>query len=149
MPAFHAAVPMNRAVKLQHLLAARRLMQAVDILGDDRLALASALQLRQRQMGGVGLCLRIEHHPAVKIPEFIRVSDKVFMREHFFIAAAPGGVVNALMGAAEIRDAAGGRHARPAEKYDIPRLRDPLPECFRFFGHYVFPLSEKKIKKKR
>ena len=144
-PALHAAVAVDGAVQLQHLFTARRLMQSVDILGNDRLALAPAFQLRQRQMGGVGLRVRVEHHPAVEIPKFVGVSDKIFMRKHLLIAAAAGGIVNALMGAAKIRDAAGGGDPRAAEKDDVSCLRDPLAQDFRFLGHSASPLSDETI----
>ncbi|MNJ05711.1 hypothetical protein D3C73_1672190 [compost metagenome] len=45
--AIHTMVAVNGTMQLKYLLAAGKLMQAVDILRDDRLKLALALQFRQ------------------------------------------------------------------------------------------------------
>ena len=52
--AAHAVAAVDAAMQLEHIFAPGRLMQAVDILRDDRLQLALALQLRQAQVGAVG-----------------------------------------------------------------------------------------------
>ena len=55
LPQRDAVAAVDAAVQLEHVLAPGRLMQAVDILRDDCLELALTLQLRQTQVGAVGL----------------------------------------------------------------------------------------------
>ena len=50
-----AVVAQGAAVQLVHGFAARRLMQAVDVLGDHRTQLALLFQLCQPQMSGIRL----------------------------------------------------------------------------------------------
>ena len=66
---------------LVHGFAARRLMQAVNVLGDHCPQLALLLQLCQPQMGGVGLCTLYDQLVAVKTVKFLRFfSQKVWLR---------------------------------------------------------------------
>ena len=64
----------HRSVQLQHLFAACCLVQPVDILGNDRFQLSFLLQLRQRQMRPVRLCIREQHLIAVKPVKFLWLS---------------------------------------------------------------------------
>ena len=68
-----AVVAQGAAVQLVHRFAARRLMQAVNVLGDHGPQLALLLQLGQPQMGGVGLCPLYDQLIAVKTVKFLRV----------------------------------------------------------------------------
>ena len=63
---------MHGAVQLQHLPAARRLMQPVDILRQHTVQLSGSLQPGQRDMRGIGPGIGIEHHVFVERPELVR-----------------------------------------------------------------------------
>ena len=67
---------MNGAVELQHIFAARHLVQAVDVLGNDGGEDMNLFQLRQLFMGGVWLCGQAEHLFPVKAEELLRVPFK-------------------------------------------------------------------------
>ena len=54
--AARAVVAQGAAVELKHVFGSRRLVQAVDVLGDDRFQLALFFQPGQPQVGRVGLC---------------------------------------------------------------------------------------------
>ena len=72
-PALNAVVPMNRSMKFQHVPAARRLVQAVDVLRDDRLEPAVLFQSRQSPVRRVGNRVGIDHVMAVKVIEKFRL----------------------------------------------------------------------------
>ena len=69
-------------MELIHHLAARHLVQPVDILGNHRLELARPLQLGQLLVGGVGLGVQAEHLVPVKPVEIPGVSHKIGMAEN-------------------------------------------------------------------
>lgn len=101
-------------MQLEHILAPGRLMQAVDILRDDRLQLALALQLRQAQVGAVG--------PGPVNDELVTVEFVVLLRMRHEEGVAQdrlGRIIIFLViqavHTAEIRDAALGRDAGTAE----------------------------------
>ena len=98
-------------------------MQAVDVLRDDRGQLALLLQLRELVMRAVGLGVQGDHALAVKVVELLRVGLKETMPEHLLGRVFEVLVVKSVF-AAEIRDAAGGRHARAAEKDDAAGAAD-------------------------
>ena len=66
-------VAVHAAVQLQHVFAARRLVQAVDVLRHHGAQLARLLPPRKGQVRGARLCVRIEHFIAVKAEEFLRL----------------------------------------------------------------------------
>ena len=112
-------------MQLKHIFAPGRLVQAVDILRDDRLQLALALQLRQAQVGAVG--------PGPVNDELVTVEFVVLLRMRHEEGVAQdrlGRIIIFLViqaiHTAEIRDAALGRDAGTAEKHDPVAAVDPL-----------------------
>ena len=69
--ALDAVVAQGAAVELVHRLGACRLMEAVDVLGDDGFQLALPLELRQTQMRRVGLCSLDDELIAVEAVELL------------------------------------------------------------------------------
>ena len=112
---FFAVIAQHASVKLQNLPAPRHLMKAVDILGDNRSQLTRPLQLRQLQMGGVGLGVQAEHLAAVKAEELLRVRLVEAVAEDGFRWIVVLLVVEPV-GAAEIRNAALGAYSAPPKK---------------------------------
>ena len=104
-------------MQLIHGLAARGLVQAVDVLGHDGPAFALALQSCQTQVGRVGLCPMDDELLAVEVKKLRGVG----LVERCGRSIVSGGYLKKLLviqavHAAEIGDAALGRDARPAEK---------------------------------
>ena len=107
LAALLAGIAVDAAVQLVYPLAARLLMQAVDVLGDDRRQLAHLLELCQRDVRRVGLCVRVDHLVKIVLKKLLGVAHKEGVAEHrlgrigvlFLLLAA----VQALV-AAEIRD---------------------------------------------
>ena len=114
--------------------AARRLVEPIDVLGHHGLELARLLQLRQLQMGSIGFGVRKEHLVVVEAVELLRILLEEGVAQNGLRGILVLLVVQAVH-AAEIRDAALGRYARPAEKDDILTLVDPLLELFQFLIH--------------
>lgn len=116
LAAARAIVAQNAAVKLQNVFTARRLMQAVYVLGYYRFQLARRLQPRKIYMRGIGLRPEIEHFVAVKFKKFLCTVGEKGVR-HYLL-----GRVGVFLGIqpvlrAEVGYAALGAHPRPAEKY--------------------------------
>ena len=114
--------------------AARRLVEPIDVLGHHGLELARLLQLRQLQMGSIGLGVGKEHLVVVEAVELLRILLEEGVAQNGLRGILVLLVVQAVH-AAEIRDAALGGHARPAEKDDILTLVDPFLELFQFLIH--------------
>ena len=102
-------------MQLIHGLAARGLVQAVDVLGHDGPAFALALQRRQTQVGRVGLCPVDDELLAVEVKKFCGMGLVEGVGEHRLGRVLEFLVVQPVH-RAEIGDAALGRDARPAEK---------------------------------
>ena len=141
--AARAVSAQDAPVQLEHVFAPRRLVQPVDVLRDQGAQLAFALQLRQAQVRPVGL--RAVHHQlrVVEAVILLRVAVKERPREDGLRRIVPLLVVEPVH-AAEIRYAALGGHAGPAEKDDVVALRDPLAELFDFCVH--LPRLREKIR---
>ena len=120
-----AVVAQGAAVQLQHVFAARRLMQPVDVLGDHRLQPALSLKSGQTQMGGVGPGVLHDQLGPVKSVEFLRIRFKKAAADDLFRRVLPLLVVQTVH-AAEIRDAALGAHPRAPEKHNIVALCDQI-----------------------
>ena len=60
-PARLTVIPVYGSVELVHLFTACQLVQAVDILGNDRRQLSLLFQFCQSQMGVVGLNVQYQH----------------------------------------------------------------------------------------
>ena len=116
---------MHRAVKLQHVFAARRLMEAVDVLGDDGGEPARLLQLGQLFVGGVGLHPGDQQFFLVKPVKLGRIAHEKGVAQDGFGGIAPLLVVQAVH-TAEIGHARFGADARAPEKDDGARLVDEL-----------------------
>ena len=69
--ALDAVVAQGAAVELVHRPGACRLMEAVDVLGDDGFQLALPLELCQTQMRRVGLCSLDDELIAVEAVELL------------------------------------------------------------------------------
>ena len=105
-------------MKLQNRLAARRLVQAVDVLGDDGAEFSRLFQLGQLFVRGIGFCICKKHFVTVKPIKFSGVSAVEGMTQDGF-----GGIIILLMiqtvHTPEIRDAALGGDACAAEKNNV------------------------------
>ena len=66
-------IPMYTAVKLQHLPASRHLVEAVNVLGNDRLKLPPLLQPGQGLVGLVWDSIGKQHPVLIKSVEFLRI----------------------------------------------------------------------------
>ena len=116
--AVHAEVAMNAAVQFQDVLAARFLVQAVDVLGDDGFQFARFFQFGQFDVGHVRLSVEGQHLVAVEAVEFFRVIHKERMAEDRFGRVFIVLVVQTVS-AAEIGDAAFRRDAGASEEDDV------------------------------
>ena len=72
-PTIQAAVAVHRPMQLNDLTGPRLLVQAVNILGNDRRKFPSLLQSNQRTMTGIGPGLRMDKVGAIEIEEFPRM----------------------------------------------------------------------------
>ena len=129
LPAGEAGVPVLAAVKLQHVPAARHLVEAVNVLGDDGPQLALPLQLGQGVVGAVGLGVGVEHHAPEEVVKLRCVADEIPVGEHLLVGEALLFLLVQAVGAAEIRDAAGGGDARPAQEHRALALLHPLAQA--------------------
>ncbi|MNC71814.1 hypothetical protein D3C75_1227750 [compost metagenome] len=75
-------IAVNRAVQLEDGAAAGLLMETIDILGDDRLQPALALQLRKQPVGTVRYGLRVEHFTGIEIKKNVRRGHKKTAAQH-------------------------------------------------------------------
>ena len=112
-------------MELVNGLGASRLMQAVDVLGDDRFQPALPFQLCQPQVGRVGLCPMDDELLAVEVKKFCGVGLVEGVGEHRLGRVLEFLVVQPVH-RAEIGDAALGRDAGAAEKHDPVAAVDPL-----------------------
>ena len=71
-------------MQFQHFFAAGQLVQAVDVLGDDRFQLSGLLQLRQLEVGRVGPGRRENHFFLVEIIKLGGVAAIKRMAQHRF-----------------------------------------------------------------
>ena len=115
--ALQAAVAVDGAVELQHGFAARSLMKAVDVLGDDGGEFTGFFKLGEEEMCRVGLCLQGEHLVAVEAIEFLRVLAEKGGGQDGFRGIVVLLIVQAVH-AAEVGDAGFGAHPRAAEEQD-------------------------------
>ena len=129
LPALGAVVPMDAPVELQHVPAARGLVEAVDVLGDDGGELAVLLQLRQGLVGLVGFRVRVQEELLIIIVEDLRVPpEEVVAQQHLRGVAVGGlGLVDAVR-AAKVGDAAFRGQARPAQKGDAATVFNDLSQ---------------------
>ena len=111
-----------------HHLAARRLVQTVDVLGHHGLALALALQFGQPQMGGIRLGPVDDELLAVEVKKLRGVGLVEGVGEHRLGRVLEFLVVQPVH-RAEIGDAALGRNARPAEKYKAAGIPQNFFQC--------------------
>ena len=126
---FFAKISVDTAVKLINGAAARLLVEAVDVLGDDGAELSLVLPLGQLQMGGVGLRVGAEHLGVVEAEKLLRVGLVKGVAQNHLRGILPLLVVQPP-GGAEIRDAGLRRDTRAAEKDDVV---GPVNERFQLF----------------
>ena len=117
-------VAVHAAVQLQHVFAARRLVQAVNVLRDDGFQLTGLLQPRKGKVRRVRLRLRVQHFVAVKAEELLRPAFEKIVGQNFLRRPAVFLVIQPVR-AAEIRDAGLRGHTGSAEKDDIVTCFDP------------------------
>ncbi len=122
-PAVLTVIPQHRAVEFQDGSASRRLVEPVNILGDDRPELSLLFQPGQFLVGCVGLCVQKEHFTAVKTVKFSRVLAVETVAQDGLRRIVVLLVVQAVH-ASEVRNTALRGHACPAEKHDIVMLLD-------------------------
>ena len=66
-------IAMHRSVQLHYTFTSRLLMQSINILCDDRCQLSCPFQFCQFYVGGIGLCIQLEHFCPVKIEKLFRM----------------------------------------------------------------------------
>lgn len=118
---------MHAAVQFQHPARAGGLVQAVDVLGDDRGQSALALPVRNRAVPGVRPRVRVEQMGPVVVEEVGRMGDEEAVTEDFLGGEPEAGrpVVQPRAGP-EVRDTALGGHPGTAEEHDAAAARhDP------------------------
>ena len=112
-------------MELQHFLAARLLMEPVDVLGQHRPELACRFQLRQLQVADVGFGVQGQHFVPVEPIELLGIADKIAVGDDGLRRFVVALIVETIL-AAEIGYAALGRHPSAAEKDDVAALVHPL-----------------------
>ena len=129
-----AVAAQDASVKLQHLFAARGLMQTVNILSDDGSELSRLFKLRKLQVRRVGLNSVDNELFPMKAVVLLWVFNKESMAEDGLGRILPLLVVQAV-DTAEIGDTALRAHARAAEEHDIVALINPLFKLHYFIVH--------------
>jgi len=81
-PTIQAAVAVHRPMQLNDLTGPRLLVQAVNILGNDRRKFPSLLQGNQRTMTSIGPGLRMDEVGAVEVEELRRMLNQTAVTEH-------------------------------------------------------------------
>ena len=104
--------------------AARLLMQAIDVLGDDRLQLSRLLQSGQRDVRRIRRRIRIKHFIAVEAVEFLRILQEKRMTDDGFRRNLVFLMLEAVR-TPEIRNAAFGGYSGSPEKYNTAARVDP------------------------
>ena len=92
-------------MQLQHIFAARGLMQAVDVLRDDSRQLSFRLQMRQGFMRRIRARVGREHFLPVKCKELLRALHEKGMADNCFRRITPFLSVKSIR-AAKVRNAA-------------------------------------------
>ena len=123
-----------------HALAARRLMEPVDILGHHREQFALALPFGELQMRLVGLCGKAEHLVAVKAVELLGVSHEEGVAEYLLGRIIVLLVIQSVRGA-KVGYAALGGYPRASEKHYPMRVFDDLPELFDVSHYRSLPMT--------
>ena len=116
-------------MKFQHLFAPRRLVQPVDILGNDRFQLPFLFPLRQLIMRLIGRSFKTNQFIPVKPVEFFRFIPIKGMAQYRFRRIIIFLVIQAVH-ASEIRYPALRGHPGPTEKYNIIAACYPLFQLF-------------------
>ena len=106
---------MYRAVQFKDIVSACRLMQAVDILCNNRNQFAGTFKFRKLIMSCIGLCMESKHFVAVKIIKILCIIAKKRMAE-YFLGRKIIFLIIQTVGASEIGYSAFGRNAGAAEK---------------------------------
>ena len=129
-------------MELVHGLAPRRLVEAVDVLGHHRVQLPRRLQLRQLQVGGVGLGVGKEHLVAVEAVELLRIFLEKGVAQNGLRRVLVLLVVQPVH-AAEVGDSGLRAYPRAAEEHNVTTLTDPVLELLLLLIHgKSFPLLE-------
>jgi hypothetical protein len=121
-------------VQFQHVPAAGRLVQAVDVLRNDGLQLAAAFERRKRCVRLVRLCVQIKHFGSVEIVKRLRMRIKEVAAQNRFGRVGVLRIIQAAR-ASEVRYAACGRNAGAAQKNDIGAFVDHFLKSFNIFFH--------------
>ena len=115
--AFLAVVAVNGAMQLVYALAARFLVQAVNVLSHDRRQLPRLLQLCQLTVGCVWLRVQTQHLFTVEIKKLRRVPHIKAVAQHFLRRIAERLVIQAVY-TAKIGNPAFCGYSRSAEKHN-------------------------------
>ena len=99
-------------------------MQSVNILSDYGFQMPFLLQLRQRQMSRIGLCLRIQHPVFIKTVKLLRIAHIKAVADNRLRRIVIFHIVQTIS-AAEIRYITFGRNTRSSEKYHITAVLHP------------------------
>lgn len=116
-------------MQFQHRFAACLLVQAVDILRDDRRQTTAGFQLRQKAMRVVRLRVQGEHFRAVEAVKLLRMARKKGVGQNFLWRIGELLMIQSVL-RAEIGNAALRRNTRAAEKHDAAALINPLLQFF-------------------
>ena len=141
LPAAGAVIAEDRTVQLQNLFAAGFLVQAVDILRDDRLQLPRLLQLGQFPVSRVRLRVQGQHLILVETVEFFRFPHKKCMADDRLRRIVILHMIQTVL-APEIRNSALRRDARAAEKDDIIASVNNLLQFLNLCSIHTDPPSE-------
>ncbi len=130
--AVQADQPLRIAVELDHVAAARDLVQVVDVLGDDRLDPAGSFQGGDAEMGGVGpgRSEKIVEDLLDLQPGFLGLIQEIADLDEAGVHPAPQAA-----GAAEGGDAAFDRNAGAAEHGDVAGARQQTSRLSDEGGH--------------
>ena len=133
----HAEVAQHAAVQFEHVLAARFLMEAVDVLRHHGGQRARLLEFGQLAMRAVRLRVERQHAVAVEVEERAGVGVEEAAADHLLGRIGVLLRVQAVR-AAEIGDAALGGHACAAEEHQAARRRVGHPAAERFDSAHGF-----------
>ena len=132
--ALHAEIAMHAAMELQHVFAAGRLVQPVDVLRNYGAQRTLCLKLRKAPMRCIRFGIQRDHLVAVILEKRLGVAvekstrDNLLRRQLVFLRIE-------TIGAAKVGDAAFGGHACAAEKHHATRCTfiNPFIQKFNFF----------------
>ena len=133
-----ADVAVHAAMELIYIPASSHLVQAIDILRNDRQQLSFLFPLRQFFVRDIRLGMRIEHARAIELKEHPRIALIIRMGNDR-LRRFPEVLMIQPVYPSEIRDARFCAHARTAKEHNASGFCNPRLQGFQFLR--VHPLS--------